>query len=54
MATPKRADLSVHTEADFYRIPEVMNSRPRQTLTWMRPSEVLVNVDGMRDVDDSI
>ena len=37
---PKNADLSIYTRADLAAIARQLNSRPRQTLGWMKPCEV--------------
>jgi transposase, IS30 family len=37
---PKNADLSIHTRADLNAVARKLNNRPRQTLNWMKPSEV--------------
>jgi IS30 family transposase len=37
---PKNSDLSVHSEAHLDAVARQLNNRPRQTLNWMKPSEV--------------
>jgi IS30 family transposase len=37
---PKNVDLSVHTRANLNAVARKLNNRPRQTLNWMKPSEV--------------
>jgi transposase, IS30 family len=37
---PKATDLSQHSAAALARVARELNSRPRQTLNWMTPSEV--------------
>ena len=37
---PKTADLSVYTRAELNAVARQLNTRPRQTLVWMKPSEV--------------
>jgi IS30 family transposase len=37
---PKRADLSAYSRADLDAVARQLNTRPRQTLGWMKPSEV--------------
>jgi IS30 family transposase len=37
---PKNADLSIHTRAQLNAVARKLNNRPRQTLGWMKPSEV--------------
>ena len=37
---PKSADLSTYTRADLASVARELNSRPRQTLKWMKPCEV--------------
>jgi IS30 family transposase len=37
---PKNADLNTFTRADLVSVARQLNSRPRQTLGWMKPCEV--------------
>jgi len=37
---PKRADLSPYSRAELDAVARQLNTRPRQTLGWMKPSEV--------------
>ena len=37
---PKTSDLSVHSTARLRAVARELNNRPRQTLNWMKPSEV--------------
>jgi IS30 family transposase len=36
---PKADDLARHSQADLDRVADELNGRPRQTLTWLKPSE---------------
>jgi IS30 family transposase len=38
---PKSADLNAFSQSDLDRIAKLMNTRPRQTLGWLTPSQVL-------------
>jgi transposase, IS30 family len=37
---PSKSDLSVHSVAHLNAVARELNNRPRQTLNWMKPSEV--------------
>ena len=37
---PSKADLSLHSAAHLNAVARELNDRPRQTLNWMKPSEV--------------
>jgi IS30 family transposase len=37
---PRTADLSQHSAAHLNAVARELNNRPRQTLNWMKPSEV--------------
>jgi transposase, IS30 family len=37
---PSKADLSPHSAAHLNAVARQLNNRPRQTLNWMKPSEV--------------
>jgi len=37
---PSKADLSLHSAAQLNAVARELNNRPRQTLGWMKPSEV--------------
>ncbi|MEX0791136.1 MAG: IS30 family transposase [Actinomycetota bacterium] len=44
---PKASDLAIYTQADLDRVAHEMNDRPRQTLTWMKPSEKFAELVAM-------
>ena len=37
---PRGVDLSTYTRADLAAVARQLNARPRQTLGWMKPSEM--------------
>ncbi|WP_197289625.1 IS30 family transposase [Saccharothrix sp. NRRL B-16348] len=41
---PKRIDLSIHTPADLQAIQDRLDRRPRKTLGWRTPADVLQDV----------
>ena len=41
---PKGTDLSAHNAADLAAIADSLNSRPRKTLGYMKPSEKLAEL----------
>jgi IS30 family transposase len=43
---PKGADLRVHSEAYLDAVAEELNDRPRKTLGWRKPSEMILEIIG--------
>ncbi len=41
---PKRADLSIHSQADLNRVAKRLNQRPRKTLGFKTPADILATV----------
>ena len=41
---PKRADLSIHSQADLNRVAKRLNQRPRKTLGFKTPADILAAV----------
>lgn len=46
---PSKADLSLHSAAHLNAVARELNNRPRQTLNWMKPSEVFGRAVGSID-----
>jgi IS30 family transposase len=40
---PKSTDLSIHSQPHLNAVARELNTRPRQTLGWMKPCEVFNN-----------
>jgi len=43
---PKRTDLAAVTQANLTSVARELNGRPRQTLDWIKPSEVFARTVG--------
>jgi IS30 family transposase len=43
---PKRTDLAHVTSAELVRVADEVNHRPRKTLGWARPADLLANLTG--------
>ena len=46
---PKGVDLSIYDERQLEAVAEQLNGRPRQTLSWMKPCEVLARTVATTD-----
>lgn len=46
---PSKADLSLHSAAHLNAVARELNNRPRQTLNWMKPSEVFSRTVALTD-----
>jgi IS30 family transposase len=44
---PRNTDLSVHSQDDLNAVAREINSRPRQTLGWMKPCEIFAKTVAM-------
>jgi hypothetical protein len=51
---PRKADLSLHSAAQLNAVATELNNRPRQTLNWMKPSEVFSAGLLRRSVEDNL
>jgi IS30 family transposase len=38
---PKGTDLSIYSQAELDAVADELNDRPRETLSWKKPTEVL-------------
>lgn len=43
---PKGTDLSIHGPDTLRQVAQLLNDRPRQTLGWLKPAEVLADLIG--------
>ena len=46
---PKSTDLATHNQHALDAIADELNGRPRQTLSWMKPSEAFDQLVAMTD-----
>ena len=51
---PKGTDLSVHGPDKLIEVAQLLNDRPRQTLSWLKPAEVLAQIITSDDVATTV